>query len=261
MVNAGSADADIAMTSQTQTVADDSSGAAPTLLGAGNLIHVFSNTTDNGNASIKGSGGGAIGGGGVSLNMHLDNPAGGPMTESRLGNNTIVIAPSASLQVLAQNQNNLSSKVNQQTIGGIQSNSGTAAARAKNLQTLAEIGNNDQVTVGHFLASADDANLQAAANAQTEADSLGASDNATAQADETSDAKVHIGGGSNITSATTLTVAANADNVATNAYSKTTVVAGIAHYDSEAGSNKLVTTEADLDSGSLLTAAGLRHCG
>ena len=255
VVNAGSADADIAMTSQTQAGADDSSGAAPTLLGAGNLIHVFSNTTDNGNASIKGSGGGAIGGGGVSLNMHLDNPAGGPMTESRLGNNTIVIAPSASLQVLARNQNNLSSTVNQQTIGGIQSNSGNATATAKNLQTLAEIGNNANVTVGQFLLSADDANLQANANAQTEADAVGASDNANSRADEITDAKAHIGSGSNITSATTLTVAANADSVSTNSYSKTTVVAGIAHYDSEAESSKLVTTESDLDPGSQLTAA------
>jgi len=255
VVNAGSADGNIAMTNQTYAGADDATGAAPTVLAAGNLIHIYGNTSDNANASIKGSGGGVIGGGGVHLNIHLDNPASSPMTVARLGNNTTVNAPSASLQILAQNQNNLTSNVSQQTIGGIQSNSGEADATANNLQTLAEIGANNNVTVGQFLLSADDANLQANANCQTEADAAGASDNATAKADETSDAKAHIGAGSNIASATTLAVTANADNVSTNSYSKTTVVAGIAHYDSESESTRSVTTEADLDAGSQLTAA------
>ena len=259
VVNAGSADGNVAMISQTQAGTGDATGAAPTVLFAGNLIHVFSNTSDNGNTSVKGSGGGAIGGGGVSLNMQLDNPASGPTTQARLGNNTTIDAPSASLQVLAQNQNNLSATVSQTTIGGIESNAGqasaTAGSQANPLQILAEIGTNANVTVGQFLLSADDANLQANANAQTEADALGASDTAISEADEITDAKAHIGSGSNITSATTLTVTANADNVTTNSYSKPTVVAGFAYYDSTAGSNKSVTTEANLDPGSQLTAA------
>ena len=53
------------------------------------------------------------------------------MTRARLGNNTTVDAPAASLQVLAQNQNNLSSTVSQQTIGGIQSNEGEASANGR----------------------------------------------------------------------------------------------------------------------------------
>ena len=69
VVNAGSANGNIDMTSQTLAGSDDATGAAPTLLAAGNLIHVFSNTSDNGNASVEGSGGGAIGGGGVYLDM------------------------------------------------------------------------------------------------------------------------------------------------------------------------------------------------
>ena len=162
--------------------------------------------------------------------------------------------PGASLQVLAQNQNNLSSTVSQQTIGGIESNAGQANAQANNLQTLAEIGNNANVTVAQFLLSADDANLQANASAKTEADAGGASDAAYSFADETSDAKAHVGSGANITSATTLTITAGADNVSTNSYSKTTVVAGAAVYDSEAESTRTVTTEADLDPGSQLTA-------
>ena len=229
IVNAGSANANIDMTSLTLAGTDDATGAAPTVLFAGNLIHVFSNTSDNGNASVEGSGGGAIGGGGVDLDMQLNNPSGGPMTQARLGNNTTVDAPAASLQVLAQNQNNLSPTVSQQVIGAIQFNEGEASATAGSsaqLETLADIGANANVTVGQFLLSADDANLQANANAKTEADGGGVSDDATSEADEYTDAKAHIGSGSNITSATTLTVAANADNVATNSYSKTTVVAG-----------------------------------
>ena len=118
------------------------------------------------------------------------------MTGARLGNYTTVNAPSASLQVLAQNQNNLSSTVSQQTIGGIESNSlGQANAQANNLQTLAEIGNNANVTVAQFLLDAHDANLQANAMAKTEADAGSASDAAYSFADETSDAKAHVGSG------------------------------------------------------------------
>ena len=259
VVNQGSAKGSMYMISQTWAGTDDATGAAPTLLAAGNLIHVFSDTSDNASATVEGSGGGVIGGGGVSLYLYLDNPASGPTTQARLGNNTTVNAPGASLQVLAQNQNNFSSTVTQQTIGALQLNEGLAdslcGTAANNLQTLAEIGNNANVTVGQFLLSADDANLQADASAKTEADGGGVTDAANAEADEYTDAKAHIGSGSNITSATTLTVTANADNVATNAYSKPTVVAAGAIYSSTAGSNKFVTTEADLDPGSQLTAA------
>ena len=109
--------------------------------------------------------------------------------------------------------------------------------------------------MGQFLLTVDDANLQAKSDTETEADAVGANDSATANADEYADARAHIGAGSTITAATTLNVAAQADSVSTNSYSKTTVVAGVAHYDSEAGSDRIVTTEADLDPGSQLTAA------
>ena len=261
IVNAGSADGELAMSSQTLAGTDDGAAAAPTTLSAGNLIQISSNTSDNGIGSIMGSGGGAIGGGGVDLNVHVDEPQSGPTTQARLGNNTTVFAPSAALQVLAQNQNNLSATVNQTVGGGVEGNvaQGDATAGSQNdpLQTLAEIGNNAKVTVGQFLLSADDANQQAAASCKTEADAGGADESATAEADEITDAKTHIARGSTITSATTLNVVAKADSVSTNSYSKTTVVAGFAVYDSQAGSNKFVTTEADLDAGSQLNAASV----
>ena len=177
------------------------------------------------------------------------------MTSARLGDNTTVVAPSASLQVAAISQNNLSSQVYQQTIGGIESNTGKATATANGLQTLAEIGGNNTITVGKFLLSADDANLQSSANAQTECDAGGADDSAFGESDETSNAKGHIAGGTKINAGNSINVVAKNDNISTNAYTKTTVVAGVAHYDSEATSNESETTEADLDPGTQLTAA------
>ena len=65
VVNAGSANGTLSLTSRTLAGSSDATAAAPTFLAAGNLIRVFSNNSDSGNASITGSGGGAIGGGGV----------------------------------------------------------------------------------------------------------------------------------------------------------------------------------------------------
>ena len=238
------------MTSQTLAGTNDSSAAAPTVLAAGTQIRVFTNTFDNGNVSLNGSGGGGISLGGVNLSLQLGNP----LTQSRLGNWTTVNAPSAALLVEAQNQNNLSATVTQQTIAGIAANSGDASAEANGSHTVADIGTNVTVLVAQFVLSAVDASLQAVVSCKTEADGGGATDNATSEADEITTAEAHIGSGSNITSAGTLDVIANSENVATNSYSKTTVVAGFAYYDSTAISNKSVIAETLLDSGSQLTA-------
>ena len=108
--NAGSADGNIAMTSQTSAGTDDAGAASPTTLFAGNLIQVSSNAANTANPSVKGTGGGVIGGGGVKLDVQLDEPATAPANQARLGNHTMIDAPSASLQVAAQDQNNLSAE-------------------------------------------------------------------------------------------------------------------------------------------------------
>ena len=148
--------------------------------------------------------------------------------------------------------------MNQTTIGALESNSGNATAAAGTtstpIQTLAELGTDDDVNVGQFDLHADVANVQATVSDKTESDGGGVTDNATAEADEITDAKAHIGSGSSVTSASNLDVLASTETDDTNSYSKTTVFAVGAVYDSTAGSNKFVTTEVDLDSGSSLAA-------
>ena len=249
--NYGSTDGVLFMSSQTQAGTDDATGSAPTFLSAGKAINISSTTTDNGSPAMSGAGGGAVGSGGANLTLTLVEPPNGPMTQARLGNNTTVDAPSATLVVLAQENNNLSAVLNQTTIGAIESNTGNATAAAGTttspLETLAELGIDDDVNVGQFDLHADDANLSATVSDKTESDGGAVSDNATAEADEITDARTDIGGGSTVTAATSLNVLASAENDDTNSYSKTTVLALGAIYDSTAGSNKFVTTEADFD--------------
>ena len=161
--------------------------------------------------------------------------------------------PAPSLVLLAQENNNLSATLNQTTIGAIESNTGTATAAAGTtanpVQTLAELGTDDNVNVGQFDLHADDANVQATVSDKTESDGGGVSDNATAEADEITDAKAsHRQRFDASPRRQTLSVQATTETDDTNSYSKTTVIAGGAIYDSTAGSNKFVTTEADLDS-------------
>ena len=105
-------------------------GLAHNLPGAGNLIRVFSNNSDSGNASVKGSGGG-VDRRRRRSRMYLDEPArSGPMTGPGWATTPRSTPPALPCRCCAKNQNNLSAGVSQQTIGGIESNTGEGDAVA-----------------------------------------------------------------------------------------------------------------------------------
>lgn len=178
--SAGSTDATVNMANQTRATTADTFNTNPVVLAAGTQILFFTNTFDNGNITVRASGGGGLSLGGTDLFMQLL----APVTESYLGNWTMVNAPSAALLIEAQNQNNLSSTLSEQTIAGIASNVGSGNAIVGGSQTIAAVGSDATVQVAQFELSAVDANLQADCGAKTEADGGGASDDATAVADE-----------------------------------------------------------------------------
>ncbi|HYV35524.1 MAG TPA: right-handed parallel beta-helix repeat-containing protein, partial [Gemmataceae bacterium] len=253
LVSGGSTDATATIGFQTLAGTDDTTSSSPTVLHAGSSITVLSNSDNVANFTLGGSGGGLAGIGGAVLSLHVNNP----LTQARLGNATIVNAPAAGLQVLARNENDYEGHTEQTTVSGISENVANTFIVVNNSLTLAEIGANVQITVAQFELTADDADLNATAIANSSCFALGATNDCTAQADEITAAKVHVSAGTTINSATSLVIAAKADSVATHAFAKPEVTAGLATCNSTANSTKTVSTEVDLDAGSILTAGSV----
>ncbi len=252
--NAGSTNASVTMASQTLAYTDDASAFDPTVLRAGSLVLILSNTDDNGNVNANASGGGVVNFGGVYVILQLNNPR----TESYLGNDTTVYAPGAALQIIAQNQNNLSGYAHQSAIAVIGSNQAETTAQVTNSQTFAYVGADVQATVGQFLLSATDQSLQAYANADAEIPAgVGGDNEADSEADEGAIAEAYIGPGSGISSATTLDIVAATDSVNTTSIATTYMFGFWGDLTSNSTGNLNVNDYVDAEPGSQLTGGSV----
>ncbi len=250
----GSVVVNASMTSNATAVTDDSSASDPTQLSAGNALNFLSDSSNDASVTASGGAGGLVGVGSAQATVILSSP----VSFAGLGDNTIVDAPAATMQIMAMSNTGLQANANQSVIGGIASNETDATALLVGGQTTANVGSGVSVNVRSYTQIADDTSVQISANSNASVPfDLAGTNTANSEADAHTDAKVHLGSGSTIIASANANFVASADNVTTvsNATTSTTGLTG--ELFSNAGSNKNVNTEVDTDPGSSIQTSTL----
>jgi hypothetical protein len=254
----GSASSDVEMYNTVWAQTDDSSASDPTRLGAGNSITVHSESDNWGLANASGGAGGLVGAGSASATVELLSPLLSPLTESRLGNYTTVLAPHARLEVSAAEQDWLETGSSQTVTAGIANNETDATTRITNGKVVAEIGTGVSITVNEFVLDSDLKSVfaQASSDASVPFD-LAGSNTATSDVEVNSDSQAHIAGGVTISAATSVTIQATVDSAQTHSLAHTATTGLTGSLYPTADNYKTVNAEVDVDPGSNITTVDL----
>ena len=246
------------MYSQTWAQTDNADSWDPTQIAAGNTI-TFAAYADNvANVSGSGGAGGLIEKGGIQASVVLDNP----LDDARLGNYTDTPCGDpwcrATLQIIAQNNANLQAYANWKAGGVITSNTTSATAQIEGGNTLAEIGENCDIHVSHLIMLADDQSIYVSAYANADVPfSLIGSNTANSNADENTNAEVHIYTDTNICASNQVSLTAETQSAVTNSYAEASTTGLTGNLYANAESTKNVNATVVTDSGSHITTASL----